>query len=36
MSKQTDPADKLGPIHFAALAMLFLPFWLLPLMAWIF
>ena len=26
----------LGPIHFAGIAAMFLPFWLFPLMAWIF
>jgi len=29
------PADQFGPIHFVAATMIFLPFWLFPLMAWI-
>jgi|TARA_R110002167_G_scaffold30123_8_gene99914 hypothetical protein len=36
MTKPTAPADQLGPIHFVAVAMMFMPFWLFPLMAWIF
>jgi hypothetical protein len=35
MTQRNDNPDKLGPIHFVAVAMMFMPFWLFPLAAWI-